>query len=85
MDRKFTDKQRAMVLERILETVDDWDLDTLIDYVKGTFEDKLKTCTDEELESEFEENTGSQLKHEYEEFCPEGEEFFYDPGANEGV
>ena len=81
MDREFTDKQRAMISERIVDTVDGWDLDSLLDFAKGTIAERLKECTDNQLEFEFEQATNSQLKDEYEEFCPEGEEFFYDPGA----
>lgn len=47
---------RKQKIEAIVEQVDGWDLETLIDYAKDRMREALKTCSPETLDEEYHNN-----------------------------
>ena len=44
---------RKQKIDTIVNQVNAWDLDTIMDYAKDCMREKLKTCSPEELEDEY--------------------------------
>jgi DNA-binding protein Fis len=46
-------RTREEMLASLLNCVEDWELDTLIDHVKNNLADYYENCSDEELEEAY--------------------------------
>jgi hypothetical protein len=63
------DIQRDMMIDELVEAVDDWDIDTLIDFAKDILFDRYSKWKTHEIEEEYFAVLGSEG---YPETFPEG-------------
>lgn len=52
-------KTREEKIKECLETVEDWDIETLIAYAQEAMEERLKKCTDDQVDMNHEHTCSS--------------------------